>query len=518
MVARRAAWLLLLALAAWRAAADELIVDTRTLQMNGLVTITVSLEGAFAELDDVDVPVRNLQILGEPSVSSEYAWINGDVTRRKAFRFRARPLAPGMAMVGPLVLNTEDGQRETLSAISLQVLPDRASGSNDPEVVLRELQASGRDPLFVIAEIDKRSAFVGEPVIVTWWLYNAAQVQQWQISSVPKLEEFWTEERRREEQPERVFVGNVMMQRLPARRATLFPLRSGVLRIGGITVDAAVMRQIRSGPFATFEGELVENSFTSAPVEVTVKPLPPGPPVDAVGDLSLTCEPPVQRNGGPVVVKAALIGLGNVRAATPPHFDGPVAGRVQLEGGEVTVSRDERSFAMARQWRFLIFPNSSAPLAIPSLTMRIFDPATAQRRELRCTPSFVNAIMARPPEPADPAKTAEPLEEKQLLWPWLATAAILFALIGLIPRLRRELAIRREAREILRDATPAEIRARIDERMKIDVREQSDRGDAYRALRSLLDAAERDRDIAVDAEEEVGRRVREVVRFAGGKN
>jgi hypothetical protein len=47
--------------------------------------------------------------------------------------------------------------------------------------------------------------------------------------------------------------------------------------------------------------------------------------------------------------------------------------------------------------------------------------------------------------------------------------------------------------------------------LDIDVREQSDRGDAYRALRSLLDAAERDRDIAVDAEDEIARRVREVL-------
>src|SRR5688572_11826258 len=80
------------------------------------------------------------------------------------------------------------------------------------EHLLQEMLAAGRDPLFVIAEIDKRTAYVGEPVTVTWWLYNAAVVQQWQIAAVPKLVEFWAEELSRNETPERVYIGDVMVR------------------------------------------------------------------------------------------------------------------------------------------------------------------------------------------------------------------------------------------------------------------------------------------------------------------
>ncbi|HEX8252912.1 MAG TPA: hypothetical protein VF846_07190, partial [Thermoanaerobaculia bacterium] len=99
---------------------------------------------------------------------------------------------------------------------------------------------------------------------------------------------------------------------------------------------------------------------------------------------------------------------------------------------------------------------------------------------------------------------------RSIWWSALLIAASL-VLWSIASRVRRELAIRRQVREIVRNATPLEIRERIEERLDIDVREQSDRGDAYRALRSLLDAAERDRDIAVDAEDEIARRVREVL-------
>ena len=45
---------------------------------NDLLTITVSLEGSFATVEDVDVPLRHLRRVGDPWVSSEFAWINGD--------------------------------------------------------------------------------------------------------------------------------------------------------------------------------------------------------------------------------------------------------------------------------------------------------------------------------------------------------------------------------------------------------------------------------------------------------
>ncbi len=487
--------------------ASELTVDSHRVQQNDLVTITLSLDDAFATLDEVNLPLKNLVFVGEPWVSTEFAWINGKVVRRKTFQYRARPLADGPARVGPLVLRAE-GETAQLAAIDLQVLPDRATGSNDAESVLRELSSTGRDLLFVIAEADRKSVYVGEPVTITWFLYNAASLQQWQVVGVPKLPDFWSEELPKSDTGERVYVGDVMMQRVPIRRVALFPLRAGRLRVDGMTLQAAVLRRGRSGPFAMFEGEIAETTFTSAPLEIVANAIPPGAPVDAVGDLALTCAPPVQRNGGPVVVAVTLAGVGNLRAATPPHFAGPVAGSVQVEGGEVTLPRDDESFGMARRWRFLIFPKTAGMLEIPPLTMRVFVPSTSERRELRCGTSFVKAVAAR--SAVAPVATEVPPSAPRR-WPWIAGAFVL-AIAIFAPRVRRELALRHAVREVLHDATPAEIRARMQERVSIDLREASDRGDAWRALLSLLDAVERERDIAVGAEGEIARRVGEVLK------
>ncbi len=504
--------IVLAALCAFRAEANDMVADMRTLQMNDLVTITISVEGAFAANDFVEVPLQNLDFVGEPSVSSEFSWINGEITRRKLFRYRLRPLGPGPAQVGPVELKAEEGQTERLAAIALQVLADRASASNDAQVVLRELLATDREPFFVVAEIDKRTAFVGEAVTITWFLYNAASMQQWQIVSIPKLSDFWSEELTRSETPERLYVDNLMVQRMPIRRVVLFPLRSGRLRVDGMTAEAAIMRRTQRGPFSLFEGELVEATYTSAPIELDVKAIPPGPEADAVGQLSLTCESPLQRGSGPVVLRVALAGLGNVRAAVSPRFEGQVDGALQIEGGEVTVSRDEGPARMTRRWRYLILPAAAGMLQVPALTMNVFDPAAAVHRQLRCSSATLD-VVANAPQPA-PAVVAGP-GPRRIPWRGLAGGmAFVLALLILVPRGVGELRLRRDARAIVRGASPAEIRARMVQRLQVDIREQSDRGDAWRALCSILDAAERDRDLGVDAGDEILQRVREMLRIA----
>src|SRR5438067_2487249 len=82
-------------------------------------------------------------------------------------------------------------------------------------------------------------------------------------------------------------------------------------------------------------------------------------------------------------------------------------------------------------------------------------------------------------------------------------------------RARRSRRIRNEVRALVR-VTPPETRLAVDDYLtrrgvapSALMREASERGDAYRSLRSLLDALERDRIVA--DEREIAQRVRDVV-------
>ena len=138
------------------------------------------------------------------------------------------------------------------------------------------------------------------------------------------------------------------------------------------------------------------------------------------------------------------------------------------------------------------------------------------RQALRCEATTLAVRAASPDEP--PPKLAQhrrPPSARTILTIAMAVVFVL-SLGGLaLLRMRRSRRIRNQVRGLVR-ATPPETRVAVDEYLSwsgIDparlMREASERGDAYRSLRSLLDALERDRIVA--SEREVAQRVRDLV-------
>jgi hypothetical protein len=487
--------------ASLHAAQVNLSVDKRTLSLDDSVAITLGLAGSFARIDRPMIPLQNLKMDGVPSESSEVMFINGSFSQRKTYTFRARPKAAGAAVVGPLTIRTADGQAETLPAIELQVLADTASESNDPLKIVRELLATGRDPIFLIAEADKQEVFAGEEVVVTWTLYNGTNVQQYGIADIPKLADFWTEELDvRDERAEQIGLAGLVMQKLVVRRAALFPLRSGSLTVEPMSISAAVMKRVATNdPFGLFEGMMVDVRRRASPLTIVARPVPDGPPVVAVGEVALQCGTPSQHNGGPVSIEVMMSGRANLRAVPPPAWASDVDGSVQIVGGNVSAERRRDEASMTRRWRFLLFPAHAGAFVIPPLTSAILTP-TGERRTLRCEERtlMVQAVDAAATAPPSNASRPAAREALRRSLPVIAIAALLLVLLAIAaPHVTRAIASRRELRELMRES-PSETRAAVDDWLvshETDaatlLRETSDRGDAYRALRSLLDGADR---------------------------
>jgi hypothetical protein len=498
------------------AKANELSVDRSTVQMDETVTIVVSLDGEFATADSLTVPVRNLVINGQPSVSSQYALTDTGSSRHKIFRFVAQPLAPGAALVGPLVVVDGKGHSETLPPVPVQILPEAGGGSNDPLTILRALRVARRDPVFVIVTTDHDNVLPGEPVIVTWTIFSATSVQRLQISDLPKLGDFWIEELDvRNEHPEQTLVGDDVVARLLIRRAVLYPVRSGTLLIPPLSISAGVMHQLSDG-FGGYEGELAVITRRSTPLTLTVRPMPAGPPVDVVGDVTIRCSKPVQRSGGPVTFDAVLSGRANLRAAPSPRMGQGLAGTLQVGEAGLTVEPHETG-TMTRRWRYLIFPEAAGSITIPSVSTRILLPS-GERKEIRCEAVSLAVSSASVPDARGSAAAARPsANTRRSLLPWLAGgAALVLLLLIAIPRWRRARQLRSSTRSLIGGRSPAVVREAVDAMLSsrgispLTLFEQSsESGDAYRALRSLLDAMERQR-LNV-SELEIEDRVRELL-------
>ena len=100
--------------------------------------------------------------------------------------------------------------------------------------------------------------------------------------------------------------------------------------------------------------------------------------------------------------------------------------------------------------------------------------------------------------------------------PWVAAGTLLLVLSALlVARWRRTRLLERDVRSLIGERSPAQIREAVHERLGLDpvalLRESSDRGEAYRSLRSLLEALEHDRIQVDDAQREIRRRVRDLL-------
>lgn len=493
--------------------ASELTVDKKTLSLDDTLTITVTLDNRY-DTEDLQIPAQNLEIRG-PSQSVEYSF-DGAVSRfQRVLRYLGKPKYVGAASVGPVTLRRRDGEIETLPMIALQVIKATPALSNDPLTTLRELLATQRDPVFLVAEADKSEVYAGEEIVVTWMLYNATNVQRFGVEQVPHLDDFWSEEiPLRETEPERLMLGEYRVQRIPIRRAALFPLRSGTLTIGSMAVGAAVLRRVGTDRFGIpFEGMIADITRRSPEIVIQARPIPPGPAVSAVGDVTMNCNVAPQQSGGPVVVHAIVSGWANLRAAAPPVFERALDGEVQIADAGFVVDRGSAAARMTRRWRFMIFPARSGVITIPPIAFPIF--AGGERKTLRCAERTLNVVASE--APADAPHGAMPLRVERVFNQWPLIAAIVGALIVFIvavPRVRRARARRALVRALVRE-TPAETRDAVHDYLVAQgvapaalLVENSDLGDAFRALHSLAAGAER-MDVGRG---EIERRVRDLVR------
>ncbi|MHB9001739.1 MAG: BatD family protein, partial [Thermoanaerobaculia bacterium] len=329
---------LLMIAAVRRAATMEIVVEPRRVRVGESVTVTLRLEGDWARIRDVSIPVRNLE-LGRASTYSEYGMVNGRTSRAKTFRWIAQPVNAGLATVGPLVLSRE-GRTLRLAAVDVVVTPDNAAPPGAPGEVLEQLESDSRDRLFVVATADRTTAFVGEPIVVTWHLYALESLRRIRAAESPQLADFWSEVMAEPAgEPEWVMIGSRRAQRYVLRKSALFPTRSGTLTIPPLTVAAEIVEPIVTplGRIGSWEGVVKDVKRRSSPIVITARPLPSG--VDAVGDLTLRVTPPRGGAGGAASFDATLHGNGNLRSIEPPRFIRPPDARVEIEDLVVTVDR-----------------------------------------------------------------------------------------------------------------------------------------------------------------------------------
>jgi hypothetical protein len=344
--------------------------------------------------------LKGLQIIGGPNVSTSFQWINGSVSSSKTFTYVLLPEKEGQYTIDPIEVRV-GGKTHQTAPLPVRVVASqgrrRAPPRRPPDPFFDEEPLDSRarvspDDLFVEAELDRGSAYVGQQVTLSYHLLTRIGVTGVQLQESPPLSGFWVEDLDVPKDPtgNRKIVGGREYLDFVLKRQALFPTSAGPIKIPPSTF--AISAKTPGDFFGVFgRSETVYRKSRELTFES--QPLPSGgKPADfsnAVGSFNLSAGVDKERvaTGEAVALRVKLEGRGNLKmisdVAMPslPDFTVYPAKRADnirpfegnLIGGDKT-------------WEYVIVPKAAGSQMIPPLAFSYFDPAKHAYETVKTSP------------------------------------------------------------------------------------------------------------------------------------
>jgi hypothetical protein len=434
----RARTLAALAVAAWAAAGPEparaqdatvrAFVDRARVAEGDEVVL--SIEIAAPSLGRVAPPdlsrLADFAFVEGPSSSSRFQWINGRTWATLTYSYVLRPRRVGRNTIPSLAVLVQ-GRTYRTAPIDLDVeaggaarppagpgyggppgapvpppgapVPDSAGPSQRPP-------AARAQDIRVRAEVDRRTAYVGQQVTVRFLLDTQTEILNLQQKESPSFQGFWAEEIK---VPENLDMKRVQLDGLPyveytLMKRALFPTASGTLTIPSVAYQVTVRRRSQDPIEAFFFTPTETLTRRSEPIRIEVLPLPaaarPAGFSGAVGSfsLSVTADRREAMVNDAIGVKVRIAGEGNLDAVRPPsipeisdfkRYEPKVSASSSMQGDRL---RGEKT------WDFVFIPLAPGTQSIPPVTFSFFDPRGGAYRTLTSDP--IGVQVARGPEGA----------------------------------------------------------------------------------------------------------------------
>jgi len=277
---------------------------------------------------------EGFRIVGGPSQSVSYQWVNGRKSFDKTYSYVLLPLKKGTAVIKQATIEI-NGQVYKTQPIKITI-GNAVAEERDPYEQYNpynpQRQAppayAGKDGVHLVAEISNPNPDSNETSqgVLKIYVSNRSAVGGWKEIDNPKYNNFWSQN---------IDVKQLNVQQgkfkgedyrfAVLRKTVLYPQKSGKLEIEPLTLDVEV--EVPSGKVDFFGRPLmtVGNKKVSAGAKIiNVKPLPEaGKPQDfsgAVGnfDFKVTPTKTKLKNGESLDLKVVVSGKGNLKLFTLP--------------------------------------------------------------------------------------------------------------------------------------------------------------------------------------------------------
>jgi len=382
-------------------------VDRDTIGIHDQVQLSIMISGKdSSDAESPSLPdLQDFSVVSGPSIGNRFEWINGRSRSSKSFTYILVPKKEGQFTIGPVDVRVGDKIYKT-GEIQVHVTSSPAAtqpGSRSPITPLDPFandRMSPRSPVgdavFMKAELDRDSAYIGQQVTLLHKIYAAATIRGIELRENPKLSGFWVENLKTEKDPKGIsqMIEGREYYVYTIKKQALFPTATGILKIPGSTFAISVDngRDI----FSIFDqSETIYRSTQELTLEV--KPLPTkGKPADfnsVVGKFEISAEPNKRevKTGEAVELEVQLKGRGNIK--TLPDIQLPV-----LSDFTTFSSKSEDRIEVLgnnqiggeKTWKYVLVPNAAGQQKIPSISFTYFDADQAKYETVTTPPVALN--------------------------------------------------------------------------------------------------------------------------------
>ena len=337
----------------------------------------------------------NFEIVGGPyySTSSSIQTINGTVTKTNTltYSYYLRAIKEGTFTI-PAATITINKKKIKSTTIDVTVSKNPTAQSSDSGG-----SVGNEKDAFLEATPNKRIAYIGDQIMLTYKIYYNIPISNLSISKAPSYSGFWTKD---------VTDNNGVLQQSSVvkngqeyhvatiQEIVLIPQKAGILTIDPLDISCiAQIRQERQqqrgyDPFENFFGDIMGSSYTnvkkdmkSQPIEIEVKPLPlqdkPSSFTGAVGQFTFTSkiDKTEMKSNDAFTITYTVSGKGNIdlldipRPVFPPDFE--------VYDPKITTNTKNNSYGISgtKTAEYIVIPRVSGDFSLTPLEFSYFDPA-----------------------------------------------------------------------------------------------------------------------------------------------
>ncbi len=273
---------------------------------------------------------------------------------------------------------------------------------------------------FIRADVSAQSPYVGQQVIVSYYLFQRVVVSSPEMKKYPALEGFLKEEL---EMPiirsglkdfQMVVVDGVSYRRSLLMRYAAYPLKAGPAKVDSTTMTARYFSQADSfgsqfgNLFQMFGmGSQQEQTVSSEPITLQVRELPPASSDSfkgGVGEFSIdsAADKTELKTGDALQLIVKIEGRGNLSSIEAPKVEWPGG----FESYDVKATSKSTGGYGQRVFTYTVVPKKPGEFQVPGVTATWFNPSlekyeskTADGFRVRVTGAEIPTAQAPPPDP-----------------------------------------------------------------------------------------------------------------------